>query len=185
MASARAPPPPPRDDSARAKGIPGFEMAYCNLCLYNASGVPEFHKLSLLPPFIIPKGSTPGQQNRDIPLVKSMFLQPSKSPQATISIAREIQRQEKEKRSLESLPPRAHKLGPSFCHLGTVRTLLQNQPMSRLFMFWFLFFRPAVKQKWYLCLGGQVCPPESTPLRNRVKGYRTEKQALIGCCPQC
>lgn len=113
------------------------------------------------------------------PKWKSMFLQPSKSPQVTISIAREIQRQEKEKGSLESLqtdrPPPPHKLGLSFCHLGTVRALLPCQPMSKLFSSWFLFFRPAVKQKWYLCLSHQSLPSrEHTPAKQGQKSQERE-----------
>lgn len=107
---------------------------------------------------------------------------------------REIQRQEKEKRSLEESPADrkllashrvvlVHKLGLSFHPSGAAN--LQSQSISKTFMFWLLFFRPAAKQEWHWCLGHQS-PPSGihTPLK-QVKSHKTEKQALTVCCPQC
>lgn len=113
------------------------------------------------------------------PLVKSMFLQPSKSPQAAISITREIQRQEKEKRSLGESPANrpapGSQVGLSSCHLGTVKACLQSQPISEICMFWFLFFRPTVKQKWFLCLSHHS-PPSGihTPTKQSQKSHNRE-----------
>lgn len=132
-----------------------------------------------MPPFIIPKDFTPGQENHNTPLVKSMFLQPSKSPQAAISITREIQRQEKAKRSLGESPANrpapGSQVGLSSCHLGTVKACLQSQPISEICMFWFLFFRPTVKQKWFLCLSHHS-PPSGihTPTKQSQKSHNRE-----------
>lgn len=92
--------------------------------------------------------------------MKSIVLQPSKSPQATISIARDPEATERGKKGhlrsplqTEKLmalhrPDLALKLGLS-CHLDTVRAHLRSPSMSKTVLFWCLFFRSATAQEWH------------------------------------
>lgn len=111
-----------------------------------------------------------------------MFLQPSKSPQATISIAREDPEATQRKQVTCGVPCKKRTLlashrpapgswaGLSFHPLGTAS--LQSRSIWKISMFWFLFFRPAAQQEWRSHSGHQS-PPSGihTPTKQGQKSH--------------
>ena len=179
-----------RDDSETGMCLPGFASAYFSACLLTmvAESLKCTHSLSvLLSPSSHQKPSRRAI-NPNRALMKSMFLQPSESPQATTSMARGGARDDRKTtgsierspvnrancRPPTDRPPTSSQAEAVPPFLQQVRTASPNVIRFRESCFGFHFLDRSLGRNGTRVSAIKVYPLELVPPRNRVKGDTTE-----------